>query len=677
MTGHEQPLGPASEVFIAPTSFAQQRLWFLDQLAPGNASYNLDTALQMEMRPADVPVLERTLKEIVGRHESLRTTFTAVDGQPMQVISPHVAVSLPVIDLRHVSSGSREEEVLRLATEEARRSFDMATGPLMRTTLLRTGERAYVFLVTMHHIISDGWSVGVFWQELFAVWDAFARGLPSPLRELPIRYADFAVWQHTFLSEGAGASNLAYWATQLADLPVTSMPTDWPRPATQSFMGATHGFWLPSGLHAELQALSHAEGVTLFMTLLAAFQALLHRYTGQDDIVVGAPIANRNRAEIEGIIGFFVNALVLRTDVSGDPTFRVLLQRVREVALAGYAHQDLPFERLVQELQPERDMSRNPLFQISFQLFSATDRARARADDEDQLEVSKGTANIDFALDLWEYADGLYATIEYSTDLFEVETINRIAGHYQTLLEHVVEDPTARLSRLSILTGAERTQLVEWNATVVPRAAASVHGLFEAQARRTPKSTAVVYGDQRLSYAALNERSSRLAHWLIAAGAGPGEIVGVCLERSLDVPVALLAVLKSGAAYLPLEPSHPPERLAFMTSEVMPRLVLTQSHLESRLGSDRGRCVKIDADAHLWDAEPRFNPDVPVGPDDLAYVMYTSGSTGLPKGVLVAHRSVCNHLSWAHSTLPLDASDRVVQSTPWPSMRPCSRSSAR
>jgi amino acid adenylation domain-containing protein len=653
----------ATDVFVFPTSFAQQRLWFLDQLVPDNAFYNLDSALWMSMTPADVPVLERTLNEIVRRHESLRTTFMAVDGQPVQVVATEGRVSLPVIDLRHLPPAARQAEAQRLATDEARRSFDLAKGPLLRTSLVRVDEAEYAFLVTMHHIVADGWSVGVFWNELTTLWHAFERRQPSPLAELPLQYADYAVWQRNWLEHGV-EEHLAYWTRQLADLPTTALPIDWPRPEAQSFMGARHPFWVPRPIHEALRRASQAEGVTLFMTLLAAFQALLARYTGQDDIVVGAPIANRTRAEIEGVIGFFVNSLVLRTDLSGDPPFRVLLRRVRDMALAAYAHQDLPFERLVQEIQPERDLNRHPLFQVSFQLFTSDDQRRASMFEDDLLETEKGTANIDFALDLWEYGDGIYATIEYSTDLFEADTIKRIAGHYLTLLEGIVQSPDARISELPVLTARERRQvIVDWNATASPYDESScIHHLVEAQVRRTPDGVAVAAPDRTLTYAALNAQANRLARHLRSRGIVAEDLVGVCIDRSADMLVALLAVLKSGAAYLPLDPTHPPDRLAFLLSDARPRLVLTHTRVEARLSHLPVRRIRLDADADLWAAEAASDlPHEVVASDCLAYVMYTSGSTGWPKGVMVTHRAVCNHLVWAQSAIPLDGDDLVAQ----------------
>ncbi len=653
------------DVFVFPTSFAQQRLWFLDQLVPGNAFYNVDSAMRMAMAPSDVAVLERSLNEVVRRHESLRTTFKAVDGRPVQMICRELPIPLPVKDLRHLDAARRQAEALRLASEEARQPFNLQQGPLLRTTLLRTDEAEYVFLLTMHHIVADGWSIGVFWKELTAIWQAFERGVASPLPPLPIQYADFAVWQRTWLDGGVGALHLKYWKDQLADLPVTEMPTDWPRPEVQSFMGATHTFWIPARLHTQLRRLSHREGVTLFMTLLSAFVALLCRYTGQEDIVVGTPIANRNRAEIEDLIGFFVNSLAMRTDVSGDPPFRVLLQRVRTMALEAYAHQDLPFERLVQELQPERDMGRHPLFQTSFQLFTASDQSRRSAAEDGQLTVAKGTANIDFALDLWEYTDGIHGSIEYSTDLFEAPTISRVANHYLTILAGVLGRPDARVSELPLLTSRERRQLLtEWNATAVPYdEGMGVHQLFEAQVARTPDGIAMsAGGDERVTYAELNATADHVAQLLSERGIGRNDLVGICMERSIDMVASILGIWKSGAAYVPLDPRYPSERMAFIVEDARPKLVLTQGATEGRVANLPVRCVRVDTDGNHWQGASAANhAGAPSEPPDLAYVMYTSGSTGSPKGVMVAQRAVCNQLLWAQSAMPLGPDDRVVQ----------------
>jgi len=445
---------------ILPLSFAQQRLWFLDQFAPGSSFYNVDNALRLRF-PVNVQALEQSYNETVRRHEALRTTFRAVDGKPVQVIAESLHLPMTVRDLRHLPTTERESEALRIATDEARRPFDLARGPLVRTTLIQMDTADYLLLLTMHHIVSDGWSMDVFAKEIQDLYSAFCLGKPSPLPELPIQYADFAVWQRGWLEGEVFERQLAYWRKQLADLPALQLPTDRPRPAVMSYRGARHPIVIPDALCEKLKALSQREGATLFMTLLAAFQTLLHRYTGQDDIVIGSPIANRNRAEMEGLIGFFVNTLVLRTDMSGDPSVREVLARVRQTALDAYAHQDLPFEKLVEDLHPQRDLSRNPLFQVCFQLFNV----KASSENLVQpLTVEAGVAKFDLRFDLLLGPRRLSGFFEYSTDVFEEPTIARMAGHFLTLLEAIATDPEQRISQLPMLAAAERRQLLlEWN----------------------------------------------------------------------------------------------------------------------------------------------------------------------------------------------------------------------
>lgn len=655
-----------------PLSFAQQRLWILNQLAPGNPFYNVDLAIPLMMR-LDEDVLRRSLHEIVRRHEALRTTFEPVDGEPLQRIHAELSLPLPVIDLRPLPDAERDEEALRLAAEEARRPFDLHTPPLVRTTLLRLGDEHYVFLLTMHHIVCDGWSMAIFFHELMTLYGAFSEGQPSPLPDLVIQYADFSVWQRRWLKGGELDTQLAYWTRQLAGAPVLELPTDRRRPAAGTFQGALHWFALPASLQAALRAIGQEDGATLFMTMLAAFQVLLHRYTGQDEIVVGSPIANRTRPEIEGLIGFFVNSLVLRTDLTGSPTFREVLRRVREMALAAYNHQDLPFERLVEELQPERDATRNPLYQVSFQLFTAQSASPMPQDSgsgsgarsgASYLEVDRGTANLDLALDMSDTPDGFYGRLEYSTDLFDADRIARMAGHFATLLEGVAADPDCPISALPILTPPERHQLVaEWNDTATGYGVETrVHGLFEAQVARTPNAVALVVHGREVSYAALNHQANQLAHHLQARGIGPEAVVGVCVERSVELIVALLAVLKAGGAYLPQDATYPKERLRFMLAESQSPVLLTETRLSERFadcGATEVWCLDtlLPELAGLSDANPQS--DVTAG--NAAYVIYTSGSTGRPKGVVVEHGALSNHLQWMLATFPLTASDRMPQ----------------
>jgi amino acid adenylation domain-containing protein len=656
---HEQPL---------PLSFAQQRLWFIDRMETGSPFYNMPVAILLTGR-LDLPALERTLNEVLKRHESLRTSFIVVDEQPMQVVNPARPVTLPVIDLAHVSQHDREAEAQRLAAQEAARPFDLGRGPLLRATLLRLSETEHVLLVTMHHIISDGWSMGVLVKEVAALYEAFAEGRPSPLVELDIQYADFAVWQREWLQGDVLEGQLSYWREQLQGAPaVLELPTDRPRPPVQTFRGAHEQFELEAGLTDALRALSRREGVTLFMTLLAAWQALLARYSGQTDVVVGSPIANRNRRETESLIGFFVNTLVLRTDLSGDPTFKQLLSRVREVTLGAYAHQDLPFERLVEELQPERSLSHTPLFQVFFVLQNASGEAlEMQGLTLTPLRAGNDTAKFDLMLSLEESGAGVGGAVEYSTDLFDAGTIRRMCRHYATLLAGIAAQPEARLSTLPLLAADEEEQLlVEWNRTQAefPREQL-LHQLFEEQARRTPGRIALVAGDEEVSYGELNRRANRLAHHLRKIGVSPESVVGICLERSAEMVAGVLAVLKAGGAYLPLDPEYPQERIRLMLEDAGAQVLLTQERLQDHLPAFGARLLCLDRSPHLISAEGDENPRVCASqsPSGLAYVIYTSGSTGRPKGVQISHRNIVNFLESMRRQPGLNAEDKLLAVT--------------
>ena len=665
------PMLPLPRDRELPLSFAQERLWFLDQLEPDSPAYNIPAAVRIR-GSLNVTALEQSVNDIVRRHKALRTTFATVDGEPVQVIAPAKPLSLVSLDLRALPEDEREAEALRLATEEAQRPFDLAQGPLLRATLLRLGEEEHIALLTMHHIASDGWSMGVLIREVAALYQAFSTGEPSPLPELPIQYADFAVWQRQWLQGEVLEAQLAYWKQQLADIPVLELPTDRPRPAIQTSRGAHQSLELSQTLTEALKALSRQEGVTLYMTLLAVFKALLHRYTGQDDIVVGSPIANRNRTEIEGLIGFFVNTLVLRTDLSGDPSFRELLGRVREVALGAYAHQDLPFEKLVEELQPERDMSHTPLFQVMF-VFQNTPMEVLELPDLtlSPLEIETRIAQFDLALFMEDIEQGLIEVLEYNTDLFDAATIARLLGHFQALLESIVANPDQRLSDLPLLTEAERRQLlVEWNDTQAeyPKDAC-IHQLFEAQVERTPDAVAVVLPstdperseDGQLTYRELNRQANQLAHRLRAMGVGPEVRVGMCVERSLEMAVGFLGTLKAGGAYVPLDPAYPKERLAFMLEDLQTPVLLTHQRLMTRLPEYETQVICLDSDWETIAHESDENPASGVTADNLAYVIYTSGSTGKPKGVMIQHTSLVSYTETACDEYAVKPSDRILQ----------------
>jgi amino acid adenylation domain-containing protein len=685
-----------AEVFVFPASFAQQRLWFLDQLFPGNPFYNVSAALRLT-GSLNLAALEQTFNEIVRRHEALRTTFRMLEGELVQVIAPvetypsgtaspnrrNVSTLLAIIDLRFLSAAEKEAETRRLATEERSRPFDLSSEPLLRVMLLQLDSSEHVLLLNLHHIICDGWSIGVLIRELGTLYTAFSNNQPSPLPELPIQYADFADWQREWLQGEVLETQLAYWKQQLDNLPLLNLPTDRPRKATPTYRGATQFLELPKNLSEKLEALSQRQGVTLFMTLLAAFQTLLYRYTQQSDIVVGSAIANRNRYEIEGLIGFFVNSLVLRTNLSGNPTFLELLARVREVALGAYAHQDLPFEKLVEELHPERNLSHHPLFQVAFSLQNTPIEALELPGlTLSQRDFDTPSAKFDLEFHMWQSLDGLRGQVIYSTDLFDDTTITRMLGHFQTLLESIVANPEQHLCELPLLTESDRHQLlVEWNDTQTKYLKDScIHRLFEEQVEQTPDAIAIVFEDEQLTYRELNIRANKLAHHLQQLGVVPDVLVGICLERSMEMIVGLLGILKAGGAYLPLDPTYPQERLNFMLEDAQISILLTHSLLAplfNRSFSEEGWgdrppglsivWVDKDEDANAYGTatpnapKQQQNPTSSVTADNLAYVIYTSGSTGKPKGVLIQHQGLCNLAAAQIEAFNLQPTNRVLQ----------------
>jgi amino acid adenylation domain-containing protein len=645
-------------------SFAQQRLWFFDRLEPANPAYNISAAVRLK-GPLNLTALEQSLNEIVKRHESLRTTFGDVDGRPSQLIAPNLTIKLPVIDLRSLPAGEREKEVRRWVTAEAQLPFDLSQGPLLRGTVLWLDDAEHVGLLTMHHIVSDGWSTGILVREMATLYVAFCAGGSSPLPALPIQYADFAQWQRQWLQNEVLETQIAYWKQQLAGAPAfIDLPADHPRPVAQTFRGAHQSLVLQRHVREGVKALSRQEGVTQFMVLLAAFAVLLCRYSGQDDLVVGTPIANRNRLETEGLIGFFVNTLVLRTDLSGNPGFRELLRRVREVCLGAYGHQDLPFDRLVEELHVTRDLSRNPLFQVMFVLHNASLRTvELPGSALSAVEGDSETAHFDLTLEMADTEQGLKATFVYNTDLFNRGTIARMLENFQTLLEAVVADPAQRLSDLPLLCETERQQLLmEWNGckTDCPQDL-RIHQLFEAQVERTPDAIAIVSELEQLTYRELNRRANQLAHHLRALGVGPEVLVAPCLERSLEAVVGLLGILKAGGAYVPLDPAYPNDRLAFMLKDAQVSVLLTCERLVARLVEPNVKVICLDSG---WDAiasESDENPRAATQPENLAYVIYTSGSTGRPKGVLVSHGAIADHCRNVQTCYELDSRDVVLQ----------------
>jgi amino acid adenylation domain-containing protein len=651
-------------MYMFPASFAQQRLWFLDQLELQSAAYNIPASIHLNVA-LDVEALEQSLNALIERQEVLRTTFVAVDGQPMQVIAPSLKVPLPVVDLSALPEAQREAEALRLANEEAQRPFDLVQGPLLRTTLLKLAAEEYVLLLTIHHIISDGWSLGVLYEELVTLYQAFSTGQPSPLPDLPIQYVDFALWQQERLQGEELAGQLDYWKQHLAGAPaLLELPTDRPRPAVPTSQGSTYLVTLSKELDKALKTLSRQEGVTLYMILVAAFQTLLYRYTSQDDMVIGTFIAGRTQAETEALIGFFVNTLVLRIDLSGNPSFRDLLKRVRGVIFDAYAHQEVPFDYLVRELHPTRSLGQNPLFQVMLTLAPPLS-ALPPGWEPARMVGETGAAKFDLSLELADRSEGLICLFEYSTDLFDEATIARMAGHWRTLLEGILADPSQRLSELPLLTEAERQQLlVEWNDTLTdyPRDL-SLHQLFEVQVERTPDAVAEVYENEHLTYRELNSKANQLAHHLQHLGVESEVLVGICMERSLDMMVGLLGILKAGGAYVPLDPTYPPERLAFMVEDARVQVLLTQQRLIERLPRHEARVVCLDTGWEAIAQESEENLVSGIKGENLAYMLYTSGSTGKPKGVLGTHRASINRFYWMWETYPFEPGEVCCQKT--------------
>jgi amino acid adenylation domain-containing protein len=645
-------------------SFAQESLWLVEQLAPGNVAYNLPCVLRLE-GPLHVAALEQAIHEIVTRHESLRTSFHVQENHPVQVIAPAPNVPLTVVDFTSIPQAEREQRASVYLAVEANQPFDLAAGPLLRTHLLRLGESQHILCIVIHHIISDEWSRDVLLRELTTLYRAFSAGEPSPLPALPVQYADYALWQRERLEKGLAERSLKYWRDQLSDAPaVLELPTDHPRPLVQSTRGARVAFQLSATLSEHLRALGQQEQASLFMTLLAAFQALLSRYSGQDDILVGSPTANRNSPETERLIGYLVNMLVLRTDLSGAPTFRNLLRRVRKVALDAYAHQELPFEKLVEALQPERSLSYSPIFQTMFALENPAPATLETGGLTWQpIELESTTSKLDLALSMRDGAQGLSGFFEYNTDLFEAATIERMVGHWQTLLEGLAAHPDQSIATLPLLTKAEAKQmLVDWNATEAPyQADHCFHQLFEAQAARTPDAIAVVCGKESLTYQQLNERTNQLAHYLRQRGVGPEVLVMLYTRRSLDMLVGLLGILKAGGAYVPLDPSYPKERIALIVEDSQAQIVVTQAALASSWPSQDTEIIALDRDWPAIAEQSQANPESGVTVNNLAYMIYTSGSTGKPKGVMITHQGLPNVTEVLRRNFNTGPASRVLQ----------------
>ncbi|MBN1866412.1 amino acid adenylation domain-containing protein [Candidatus Sumerlaeota bacterium] len=637
------PLERISREGRPPLSFAQRRMWFLHQWDPSSPAYNVPLAFTIR-GTVDVDLLRRSLAVIHDRHETLRTAFAEEDGSPVLEISETVEPDLNVVDLTGLEESERQEALHRSIREDMLRPFDLSRAPLMRTTSFKTGADRWVVFFKSDHVVSDGWSLGVLIRELSEIYSALSEGEPSPLPELPVQYRDYADWQNRWLRDETLEAQLEFWKERLAgELPILELPADRPRPAAPSYRGATLGFSLSRELTESLHKMSKRRGSTLFMTLMTGFNVLLHRYTGQDDIIVGSPTANRIRPEIEGLIGLFINTLAFRTDLSGNPSFEALLQRVRELTLASYGHQDLPFEQLVEALQPKRDPSHHPIFQTMFALQNAPfPPLRMGNLQAESMIVDHGGAQIDFVIAMWEKDGVLHGAADYSTDLFERETVARMIEHFETLLASAAAEPSLPISDLELLTESEREALLAEGRGPRPDYPRDVpvQDLFEKEAARNPRTDAVRWRDQALTYDALNRRSNRLARRLRAMGVGPNVLVAICLERCPDTMVSILGILKAGGAYVPLDPEYPKERLAFVIEDTKAPVVLTHDRLVAGLPDHGAQVLRLDAEWESIASESDENLPASSGPEDLAYVIYTSGSTGRPKGVRITHRNL-------------------------------------
>lgn len=651
-----------------PLSFAQERIWFLHQMLPESPGYNLPIAFRM-VGDVNIPALEQSFTELMRRHAILRTTFPERNSKPVQVIAPASRHVLSVTDLRLFPEDEREEQLRLHAAEEYEQPFDPVKGPLFRTRLFQMADQEHLLLITMHHLITDGWSNGILIRELGELYAAFTVDQASPLPELSLQYADIANWERTRFQQGALEKDLAYWKNQLSGAPsVMQLPLDRPRPVIQTTSGAVYPFRAPEHILTNLQALCQREGVTSVMALLAAFKALLYRYTDQEDLVIGLPVFNRHHSETEGLIGLFVNTLVIRTSLADNPDFCTLLRRVRESILKAYEHQEYPFEKLVEALQPERDTSHTPLFQVMLSVGAGVDGHVAWPGLTLQpYDVERASANFDLTLEIMGYGDGLHFAFVYRTDLFDASTIERMTRHFCRLLEECVTQPDTRINVLPILSTDERQQILEhWNDTQVtyPRVHC-LHQLFEEQAERTPEAIALVYEGKQLTYRQLNQQANQLAHFLIAQGVQPGVLVGITLERSLEMVVGLLGILKAGGAYVPLDPTYPRERLAYMLRDANVPVLLTQERLLVELPASDAAVVCLDRDWTMVACHSEETPTLERDPEHLAYVIYTSGSTGKPKGAMNTHQAICNRLLWMQEQYQLHDQDRVLQKTPF------------
>lgn len=660
---HEPPpLKPVSREDDIPLSFAQQRLWFINQFEEGrDASYNLPWALRLS-GTLNIPALQKTFQTIVNRHETLRTTFKTVEGKGVQVIAETLKLEFPVIDVT-------EDEVPGYLQDNVNHIFDLSAGPLITVRLLKLAEQEHILLINMHHIISDGWSGGVLIREMTALYSAYSKGKPSPLAPLAIQYADFSVWQREWLQGEVLEQQLNYWKQQLEGAPaLLELPTDYPRPAQQSHRGAMENLQIPKELSNQIITMARRERVTLFMLLMAAFQVLLSRYSGQTDICVGAPIANRNRQVLSDLIGFFVNTLVIRTRVDNQLTFKDLLQQVKTTAFAAYRYQDLPFEQVIEALNPERSLSYAPLFQVMFALQNMGNEALTFDDlVVSPVQTDTQTAQFDLSLFLSETNEGLTGAIVYNTALFKAATIRQLLCHYQLLLKAIVENPEKKIFDFPLLTKDERHQLlVNWNNTNTSyQKVQNISQLFERQAQKTPNNVAVVFENNHLDYQSLNEQSNKLAHYLIEKGVKADARVGICVERSLEMVVGILAILKAGGAYVPLDAKYPKDRLSYMMSQADVTILLTQCALQGQLPPHK-HTIYLDDDSewHTNNSIVNNNPVSQIQPEHLAYVLFTSGSTGKPKAVAMPHQALINLIQWQLQNSICEEKTKTLQFSP-------------
>ncbi|HZU69407.1 MAG TPA: amino acid adenylation domain-containing protein [Ktedonobacteraceae bacterium] len=686
----ESPLSKQQDIYAFPASFAQQGLWYIDQIHPHNTIYNLFSTLHIRTA-VNTDALASSIQAIIQRHEALRTVFVAHNGQPLQMILPQLEVPFTVVDLEYLPEAARQAEMLRLANAEVQQPFDLAHGPLLRTTLFRLGAREFLLLLTIHHIIYDGWSVHVFFRELAAYYQAFDKGSPLALPALPVQYVDFAVWQREWLSGERLDEQLAYWKQQLAGAPALfELPTDRPRPAIPTSRGSLRLFQFSRAFTETLRALSRQEKVSLFTTLVASFQTLLYRYTGQEDLLLGTDTADRSQAGTEDLIGFFVNTLVLRCDLSGNPTFHELLGRVRQVILEAYAHQDVPIEVLARELRPDRSPGQNPFFQVMLSLDLSSPDLPPHWELL-PLELKTGSAKFDLSFEMQDRSDGLLIFLEYNTDLFDETTIVRMMGHWQRLLEGIVADPQQHIADLPLLTAGEwQQQIIDWNATSAdfPQHCCFPQ-LFEEQVARTPDAIAVVFEQERFTYRQLNQHANYLAHHLQDRGVGPETIIPLLAERGSAFIIAMLGIMKAGGTYLPLDPRHPAARLRQVLEHsgshfllatkkfapILSQITAPNPDPDSTRG-DSASCLSFPRPDQSGPYEILYLEDIfaiadtnmaqsnlPVRatPRNMAYVIYTSGSTGTPKGVMIEHRGMLNHLYAKVSDLKLSAADRIAQ----------------